>query len=56
MMDSSTARIVMGMLILIFWGILAVMGKTPVADYINFLKDVIIALGIFHATLTKPGK
>ena len=38
------------------WGALVFTGLAPVADFITALRDALIALGVFHATLTPPSR
>ena len=37
------------------WGFFVYQGMTPTAEYIQALREVLLALGVYHATLTKPG-
>lgn len=36
------------------WLYFVIVGQTPVAGFIDFLKDVLIGLGIYHTTMTNP--
>lgn len=36
------------------WGALVVAGLTPAPEFVTGLRDALIALGVFHATLTNP--
>ena len=36
------------------WYALVFLGKTPVVDFIETLKLILLSLGVYHATLTDP--
>ena len=41
-------------LLLAAWGLLVAFKMTPAADFVTALRDALIALGVFQATLTNP--
>jgi hypothetical protein len=36
------------------WGALVVFGMAPVADYVTAIRDALIALGVFTASMSNP--
>ncbi|MDE2097805.1 MAG: hypothetical protein KGL39_11200 [Patescibacteria group bacterium] len=36
------------------WGALVVFNKAPVSDFVTGIRDALVALGVFHVTLTNP--
>lgn len=36
------------------WGLLVAFNMAPAADFITAIRDALIALGVFQATLTNP--
>ena len=41
-------------LLLAAWGGLVILGLTPVDAFVSALRDILIALGVFQATITNP--
>lgn len=41
-------------LLFVAWGALVTAGKAPAADFVAALRDALIALGVFQATLSNP--
>lgn len=41
-------------LLLIIWGLFVAFGKAPVNDYVTGIRDILIALGVFTASMTNP--
>ena len=36
------------------WGWMVYIGKAPAADFVSAVRDALIALGVFHASLASP--
>lgn len=51
---SNTVKTALIVLAFAIWGFFAYDGKTPVDQFIQALRDALIALGVFHASLTIP--
>ena len=49
-------KYMMVLLMFILWGSFVYMGLTPAAGLIQAIRDCIIGLGVFTATLTIPNK
>jgi len=41
-------------LLMVAWGALVIMGHAPAAEFITGLRDALIALGVFTATIVNP--
>jgi hypothetical protein len=41
-------------IIITVWGLLAYHNRTPMDEFIMVLRDALIALGVFHVTMTNP--
>lgn len=41
-------------LLLSAWGALVASGMAPAADYVTAIRDALIALGVFTASMTNP--
>lgn len=41
-------------LLLAAWGGFVLLGQAPAGEYVTGLRDALIALGVFSATLTNP--
>ena len=53
---SDQGKFLVVILIFAIWGYFVYLGLTPASDYIQALRDAIIGLGVFSATLTIPKK
>lgn len=51
---TTTQKIVCAGMLLAAWGLLVVFKMTPAADFVTTLRDALIALGVFQATITNP--
>jgi hypothetical protein len=49
-----TQKILVAGLLFFTWGFFAFTGKVPVADFIAAIRDALIAIGVFHATISNP--
>lgn len=38
------------------WAVLVFLGKAPVPEFINAIRDTLIGLGVFATTMTTPNK
>lgn len=52
-MDGRIKAVCAGLL-LSAWGLLVAFNLAPAADFVTALRDALIALGVFQATLTIP--
>ena len=51
---SSNQKILVALLLFLAWGALVINGQTPVQQFVDALRDALIAIGVFQATLTNP--
>jgi len=51
---TDTAKLLMVVLIFVVWGSFVYLGLAPASDYIQALRDGLIGLGVFQATVTFP--
>ena len=51
---SEDQRIAIGLLSMLAWGYFVIIGLSPVDEYVNTLKDIMLAVGIYHITLKNP--
>ena len=51
---SSAQKILVALLLFLAWGALVINGQTPVQQFVDALRDALIAIGVFQATLTNP--
>ena len=51
---TTTLKLACAVALIATWGGFALMGLTPVQDFINTIRDALIALGVFQATMTNP--
>jgi hypothetical protein len=49
-------KLIIGGVLLTVWGVLVATGRTDPSDYVHMIRDIIIGLGLYHVTLTKPGE
>lgn len=40
----------------VVWTVLVAIGKAPVPEFINAIRDALIGLGVFATTMTTPNK
>ena len=53
-MNNNTLKFIAAAGILAIWGGLVAAGLTPVSDYVNSLRDILVGLGVFHVTMINP--
>ena len=51
---TDNAKILLVVLIFVVWGGFVYTGLTPASEFIQTLRDALIGLGVFQATLTIP--
>lgn len=51
---STNQKILVALLLFLAWGALVINGQTPVQQFVDALRDALIAIGVFQATLTNP--
>ena len=51
---TTTQKIVCAGLLLAAWGLLVAFDKVPAADFVTTLRDALLALGVFQATVSTP--
>jgi len=47
-------KLLAAFLLFLVWGLLVWTGRTGVTDYVTAIRDALIALGVFTATITPP--
>jgi len=53
-MMTDTMKAIFVILTLIVWGYFAAQGSTPIEPFIQTLRELILGLGLYHATLKDP--
>jgi len=51
---TDTTKILLVVLILIIWAWFVYLGLTPASDFIQMLREGLIAFGVFKTTITYP--
>lgn len=51
---SAELKVLLGVLLFGAWAIFVANGLAPVTDFVTFIRDALIGLGIFGAALTNP--
>jgi len=51
---TDTAKLLLVILIFVVWGAFVYLGLTPASEYIQALRDGLIGLGVFQATIQIP--
>jgi len=51
---TDTAKVLIVVLILIIWAWFVYLGLTPASDFIQMLREGLIAFGVFKTTITHP--
>ena len=51
---SDNTKILLVILIFVVWGVFVYLGLTPAKEFIQTLRDALIGLGVFQATIAVP--
>jgi len=51
---TDTAKVLIVVLIILIWGWFVYLGLTPASDFIQMLREGLIAFGVFKTTITYP--
>ena len=51
---TSLQKMIAAGLLLAAWGALVLFNKAPATEFVTGLRDALVALGVFSATLTNP--
>lgn len=46
-------KILCSIVIIVAWGYLVYLGKTPIDPFIQTMRDILVGLGVYGATVTK---
>lgn len=52
---STNQKILVAALLFTAWGAMVAIDLAPAKDFVTALRDALIAIGVFHATVTNPG-